>query len=89
MSDPFQNKLVDKRVAQRYVRRGVVDEKDYEKHLKGLPDLAAQAVPIEASIDGDDLDDLDEIDEPDAVPAAAAAAPEGGTGGGAPPASQA
>ncbi len=85
MSDPFQNKLVDKRVAQRYVRKGVVDEKDYEKHLKGLPDLAEQAVPIEASIDGDDLDDLDEIDEPDA----AAAAPEGGTGGGAPPASQA
>ncbi len=85
MADQPENKLVDKRVAQRYVRKGVVDEKDYEKHLKGLPDLAEQAVPIEASIDGDDLDDLDEIDEPDA----AAAAPEGGTGGGAPPASQA
>ncbi|WP_242392607.1 hypothetical protein [Anaeromyxobacter oryzisoli] len=67
----FENKLVDKRVAQRYLRKGKLDEKDYEKHLKGLPDLADQALPVEASIEGDDLDDLDEVAEP-----------EGGAGGG-------
>ncbi len=57
MADPFENKQVDKRVAHRYVRKGVVDEKDYEKHLKSLPDLAEQAVPVEASMEGDEPDD--------------------------------
>jgi hypothetical protein len=57
MADQLENKVVDKRVAQRYVRKGVVDEKDYEKHIKGLPDLADQAAPVEASIEGEDLDD--------------------------------
>jgi hypothetical protein len=57
MADQLENKVVDKRVAQRYVRKGVVDEKDYEKHIKGLPDLADQAAPVEASIEGEDLGD--------------------------------
>jgi hypothetical protein len=57
MSDSIENRLVDKRVAQRYVRKGVVDEKDYEKHIKSLPDLAEQAMPVEASIEGEDFED--------------------------------
>ncbi len=57
MADPIENKLVDKRVAHRYVRKGVLDEKDYDKHLKSLPDLAEQAVPVEASMEGDELDE--------------------------------
>jgi hypothetical protein len=81
MADPFENKLVDKRVAHRYVRKGVVDDKEYEKYVKSLPDLADQAIPIEASMD-DDLDALDELDEDEGP--AAAAMPEGGTGGGTP-----
>ena len=52
MADPIENRHVDKRVAQRYVRRGVVDEKDFERYLKSLPDLAEQAMPIEASMEG-------------------------------------
>ena len=64
MADQLENKVVDKRVAHRYVRKGVVDEKDYEKHIKGLPDLADQAAPVEASIEADDLDD-DEDDVED------------------------
>ncbi len=71
----FENRLVDKRVAQRYVRKGKLDEKDYEKHLKGLPDLADQAVPVEASLEGDDLDDLDDVDDVDE------GADQGGAGG--------
>jgi len=39
------------------VKKGIVDEKDYERHVKGLPDLADKAAPVEASIEGDDLDD--------------------------------
>jgi hypothetical protein len=57
MADQPGNKLVDKRVAHRYVRKGVLEEKDYEKHIKGLPDLADKAAPVEASIEGEDLDD--------------------------------
>lgn len=64
MADPFENKVVDKRVAARYLRKGIVDEKEYEKHIKALPDLADQAVPVEASIEGMDLDDDDLEDEP-------------------------
>lgn len=57
MADPQENKTVDKRVVLRYVRKGIVDEKDYEKLLKNLPDLADKAAPVEASIEGEDLGD--------------------------------
>ena len=56
MADPHENKTIDKRVVHRYVRKGIVDEKDYEKHIKNLPDLAEQAAPVEASIEGEDLE---------------------------------
>ncbi len=61
MADQHENRIFDKRVAHRYVRKGVLDEKDWEKHVKSLPDLADRAAPVEASIEGEDLDD----DEPE------------------------
>ncbi len=61
MADPIENKLVDRRVALRYVRKGRLDEKEYEKYLKSLPDLAEKAVPIESDLEAMDLPD----DEPD------------------------
>jgi hypothetical protein len=61
MADPHDTKTIDKRVVHRYVRKGIVDEKEYDKHLKNLPDLADNAAPVEASIEGEDLDD--EADE--------------------------
>jgi len=51
MSDTLENKLVDKRVARRYVRKGQLDEKDYERYLKSLPDVADQAVPVESEVE--------------------------------------
>jgi hypothetical protein len=59
MPDQFENKHIDKRVVHRYVRKGVVDEKEYDRLQKGLPDLADQAMPIEASIEIDDVDEGD------------------------------
>ena len=56
MADQPENKTVDKRVALRYLRKGIVDEKDYEKYVKSLPDLAEQAMPVEASIEHDEVD---------------------------------
>ncbi len=63
MPDDIDRKLLDKRVAQRYVERGILDEKEYEKHIKSLPDLADQAVPIESDLDEDDLDDEPEDED--------------------------
>lgn len=69
MADPIETKLIDKRVAHRYVRKGILDEKEYEKHMKSLPDLADQALTVEASMEGEELDD--EPDEDEAAPAGA------------------
>ncbi len=75
MADPIETKLIDKRVAHRYVRKGILDEKEWEKHMKGLPDLAEKALPLEAEMDGDDFDDeVDEVDEPEAPAGPAAPA---------------
>jgi hypothetical protein len=57
MADQLDNRNVDKRVAHRYLRKGIVDEKDYDKYVKSLPDLAEQAMPVEASIEHDEVDD--------------------------------
>ncbi len=57
MADQLENRLVDKRVAHRYVKKNVVDEKDYDKYLKSLPDLADQAVAIEAAMEGEPDDE--------------------------------
>jgi len=57
----IENKLIDRRTSARYLRKGILDEKDYEKYLKALPDLADQAVPIEAAMEGeDDFEDDDD-----------------------------
>jgi hypothetical protein len=52
---------LDKRTADRYVRMGLVDEKAWEKHLKGLPDLADKATTVESTPE-DDIDDDDSED---------------------------
>ncbi len=51
MADTLDNKLVDQRVVRRNVRKGLVDEKDYERYLKSLPDVADQAVPVESEVE--------------------------------------
>jgi hypothetical protein len=60
MSETFESKLIDRRVVKRYVRKGVVDEKDYAAFLKALPDLADQALPVESAMDNQFDDDLDD-----------------------------
>ena len=69
----YEPKVYDKRVAQRYVRKGLLDEKDWDKHVKSLPDLAEQAAPVEATMSDDDFDDDDLEEEQEE-------APEGGAG---------
>jgi hypothetical protein len=57
MTDTFDNKVLDRRVVKRYVRKGVVDEKDYAAYLKALPDLEESALPVESAMDGELTDD--------------------------------
>jgi hypothetical protein len=56
MSETFETKVIDRRVVKRYVRKGIVDEKEYAAYLKALPDLADQALSVESAMEGD-LDD--------------------------------
>lgn len=51
MADPIDPKLFDKRVAHRYIKKGMLPEKEFEKHLKSLPDLAEKAAAVEATIE--------------------------------------
>ena len=51
MADTIDPKLLDKRVAQRFIKKGQLSEKDYERHIKSLPDLAERAAAVEATIE--------------------------------------
>ncbi len=50
---------VDRRIAERYIRNGMLDEKVWEKYLKALPDAAEKAAPVEETL-SDDIDDEDD-----------------------------
>lgn len=72
MADTVDPKYLDKRTAERYLRSGQLDEKAFERHVKGLPDVADKATPVETFMDDDvtddyddEEDDLDEEDEAD------------------------
>jgi hypothetical protein len=72
MPDEIDRKLVDKRVVQRYLKKGRLDEKEYDQYMKSLPDLANQAVPVESYLDDDFADEPDEPDEGEVAGGAAA-----------------
>jgi hypothetical protein len=40
-------KYLDRRVVERYIKKGLVDEKEYARLLKTLPDLAEKAAKVE------------------------------------------
>lgn len=67
MADSADPKYLDKRTADRYLRSGHLDEKAYERHIKGLPDVAEKSVPVETlmldDVNDDLEDDEDDIDE--------------------------
>ena len=62
------------RTVERNIKKGHVTRKDYEKHLKALPDVAEKVAPADED-PTDDLDDMDEVDEAD-EPAATTAPSE-------------
>jgi hypothetical protein len=40
-------RYLDRRVVERYLKKGLLDDKEYQKILKSLPDLAEKATKIE------------------------------------------
>lgn len=39
-------KFFDVRIYKRYVKEGKIGQKDYEKHVKSLPDVSEKATPL-------------------------------------------
>jgi hypothetical protein len=44
-------RYADKRTYERYIKFGKLDEKEYEKFIKALPDVADKAQPVEVVMD--------------------------------------
>ncbi len=65
MADTLDPKHIDKRTAERYLRTGQIDEKTYERYVKGLPDVADKAQSVETSMADEVFDDEDDVDEDD------------------------
>lgn len=40
-------RYLDRRVVERYMKKGLLDEKDYQKYLKALDDLSEKAGNVE------------------------------------------
>jgi pantothenate kinase len=41
---------LDRRVVERYLKKGLLDEKDYQRYLKALEDLTAKAGSVETEL---------------------------------------
>jgi hypothetical protein len=51
MAETVNPMLLDKRIVDRNIKKGLLDPKEYERHLKSLPDLSASADRVEATIE--------------------------------------
>jgi hypothetical protein len=51
MTIEVDHKTVDRRLTARLLRKGFLSEKEVEKELKGLKDVAGEAVPAEAALE--------------------------------------
>ena len=67
-TSPLKIKQIDRRVAERYLRRGLMADKDWKQHLKDLPDLEGKfdTINLDAIVAGVDDDEEDE-DETEAA----------------------
>jgi len=56
MAEKFEidPKTLDRRLAARLVRRGIITEKDLEKSMRQLPDLADRAKPVDTALESDE-----------------------------------
>jgi hypothetical protein len=45
--EPRNPRLFDRRIVERNIKKGLLSRKDYEKHLKSLPDVASNIASAE------------------------------------------
>lgn len=50
-NEALERQKFDTRLINWNVKRGVITEKEYQDHLKSLPDLSGQARPMEVNLD--------------------------------------
>jgi len=62
-----QDHLLDKRIVQRNIQKGLVGRKDYQSHLEGLADSEHKAETIDL---GGEADEAEESAPPAATPEA-------------------
>ncbi|MFL5310032.1 MAG: hypothetical protein ACJ79H_06200 [Myxococcales bacterium] len=48
------SKYLDRRVVERYLKKGLIDEKEYARLIKALPDLAEKAAKVETDFSSAD-----------------------------------
>jgi hypothetical protein len=60
-------RLYDKRTVDRSIKKGLLTRKDFDKHLKGLDDVASKGVfgGPEEGADDDDADDVADAGTPE------------------------
>jgi hypothetical protein len=56
------DRLYDKRTIDRSIKKGLLTRKDFDKHLKGLEDVASKGV-FGGPEPGDEIDDADDADD--------------------------
>ena len=52
--DELSSKYLDRRAVERYIKKGLLDEKEYARLLKALPDLAEKAEKVETDFSSTD-----------------------------------
>jgi hypothetical protein len=50
----LSSKYLDRRVVERYIKKGLLDEKEYARLLKALPDLSEKAAKVETDFSSAD-----------------------------------
>ena len=50
----LSSKYLDRRVVERYIKKGLLDEKEYARLLKALPDLVEKAAKVETDFSSAD-----------------------------------
>ena len=65
-AEPKNDRLYDKRTIDRSIKKGLLTRKDFDKHLKGLEDVAGKGVfggpepgDVQDETDADDADDAE------------------------------
>lgn len=56
--DSLSPSLIDKRVIERNIKKGLVTREAFDKHLSALPDVADQAETMKAKLGEEEVEDI-------------------------------